>query len=82
MVEVRYQDIVRSVREQKRDPPPATPDPPRSKFNAVNLHSLVSSGDCDVVLDSALKDACPVMPRDASMVATINSRHALYIKKC
>ena len=73
VVLIGNQDI---VREQKRDPPPAIPDPLRGKFNAVNLHSLVSSEDRDVVLDSAFKEACLVMLRNASMVATINSRHS------
>ena len=41
MAVIGNQDI---VREHKRDPPPATPDPLRGKFNAVNLHSLVHSG--------------------------------------
>ena len=66
------QDI---VREQKRDPPPATPHPLRGKFNAVNLHSLVSSGDRDVVLECALKDACLVVLRDASMDAAFHQGH-------
>ena len=62
VVVIGSQDI---VRKQKRDPPPATPDPLRGKFHTVNLHSLVSSGDCDLALDSAFQDACLVMLRDA-----------------
>ena len=72
VVVITNQDI---VREQKRDPPPATPDPLPGNFNALNLHCLVSNGDCEVVLGSALKDACLVMHRDVSM-------DALYIKIC
>ena len=48
------QDIVRSgVREQKRDPSPALHDPLRGKFNAVNLHSLVSSGGTATLCSTA-----------------------------
>ena len=67
-----------TVRERKRDPPPATPDPRRGKFNAVDLRSLVSSGECDVVLDSALKDARLVRLRDASM-SPLSTRNTLRI---
>ena len=66
-VVISYEDIVRSVSGQKRVPPPAIPNPLRGKFNTVNFHSLVSVGDRDVVLDSALKDACLGMLRDASV---------------
>ena len=53
VVVIGDEDIVQSVMNRSKIRRPAIPEPLRGKFNAGNLHSVVSIGDRDVVLDSA-----------------------------